>query len=159
MNKKMEKEIPWEKQREMLREVWALKLPQLHQSLVTVYGEEKGRKIYDDLFEANFKIRSKQFEGKDVGDIMMAEIDMLPIFGWKIWIDKKVEDDEPAWYEHLEKCPHLDATTKYKLPVPCEVICEMDAKMGEKHKAAKWERLKHMPSGDNECCFKVTRFK
>jgi len=138
MDKKTEKEMPQEKQREILREVCALKLPQLRQSLITVYGEEKGRKIYDDVFEANFKMRAKQFEGKDIGDIMMAEIDMLPTFGWKIWIDKKVEDEEP---------------------LPCDILCDMDAKLAEKYKVAKWERLKHMPSGDNECCFKVTRFK
>ena len=159
MVKKAGKEIPQEKQREILREAFALKLPQLRQSLITVYGEEKGRKIYDDVFEVNFKMRAKQFEGKDVGDIMMAEIDMLPTFGWKIWIDKKEEAGEPVWYEHMEKCPHLDATNKYKLPLPCDILCDMDAKLAEKFKVAKWERLKHMPSGDNECCFKVTRFK
>ena len=159
MNKEMKKEIPWEKQRAMLIEVCALKLPQLHQSLVNVYGEEKGRKIYDDLSEASFKMRSKQFEGKDVGDIMMAEIDMLPTFGWKIRFDKKVEDGEPVWYQHTEECPYLDVTTKHKLPLPCEITYEMEVKMAEKYKVFKMERLKHMPSGDKECLFKLTRFK
>ena len=159
MNKGGKKKIPWQKQREILREAWALKLPQLRQSLVNIYGEKKGGKIYDDIFEANFKIRAEQFEGKEVGDIMMAEIDMFPTLGWKIRIDKKIEDGEPVWYEHMEKCPHLDATKKYKLPLPCDILCDMDAKLGEKYKVAKWKRLKHMPSGDNECCFKVNRFK
>ncbi len=158
MNKEMGREIPWEQQRAMLVEASALKLPKLYQSLISTYGEKEGKKIYDDLFEANFKIRSKQFEGKDVGDIMMAEVNVFPAFGWNIWIEKKEEHGEPVWYEHLEKCPHLDATTKYKLPLPCGIICEMDVKMGEKYRVAKWQRLTHMPSGGSECCFKITRF-
>jgi len=31
--------------------------------------------------------------------------------------------------------------------------------MGEKYKVGKWERLKHMPSGDEECCFKIKNFE
>lgn len=159
MSKHVGKETPWEKQRDILIERCALKLPLLQQSLVEVYGEEKGREVYDELFETNFKKRTKQFEGKDVGDIMMAEIDVFPAMGWKIWIEKEEEGGEPVWYEHLEKCPHLDATRKYKLPDPCPIICDMDCKMGEKYGVAKWQRVKHMPSGDAECCFKITRFK
>lgn len=158
MNKLVGKEIPWEKQRAILIEMNALKLPLLHQSLIAVYGEAKGRKIYDELFEENFKQRSKQFEGKDIGDIMMAEIDFFPATGWKIWVEKQEENGGPAWIEHLEQCPHLEATRKYKLPLPCPIICDMDCKMGEKYKVGKWQRLKHMPSGDSECCFKITRF-
>ncbi len=157
MEKQTGKEIPWEKQRDMLIEMTALKLPLLYQSLVNVYGEEKGKKIYEDLFEENFKKRAAQFEGKDIGDIMMAEIDMFPATGWKIWVEKKDEEGRPAWYEHLEKCPHLEATRKYKLPDPCPLICDMDCVMGEKYKVAVWERIKHMPAGDSECCFKITR--
>ena len=88
MDKVQGKEIPIEKQRDMLVEMNALKLPLLYQNLIAVYGEEKGRAIYDDLFEAGFKKRSKQFEGKDIGDIMMYEIDMFPATGWKIWIER-----------------------------------------------------------------------
>ena len=159
MNKLTAKEVPWEKQRDMLIEMNALKLPLLYHSLVETYGEEKGKKTYEELFETNFKKRSKQFEGKDIGDIMMAEMDFFPVVGWSIWIEKKEEGGEPVWYEHLEKCPHLDATKKRNLPLPCPVICEMDCKMGEKYKVGKWEKMKHMPSGDSECCFKITRWK
>jgi hypothetical protein len=159
MEKLIGKEKPWEEQRQLLIEMNSLKLPLLYQSLIEVYGEEKGRTIYDELFEANFKKRSKQFVGKDVGDIMIAEIDFFPVTGWKIWIEKKDEAGEPAWYEHLEQCPHLDVTRKRNLPLPCPIICDMDCKMGEKYKVGKWQRLKHMPSGDDECCFKITRFK
>ena len=157
MSKVVGKEIPWEKQREMLIERCALKLPQLYQSLVAAYGEAKGTRIYDELFEENFKKRAKMFEGKDIGDIMMAEIDTFPANGWKIWIERKDEAGEATWYEHLEKCPHLDATRKYKLPDPCKLICDKDCEMGEKYKVGKWQRLKHMPSGDSECCCKITR--
>jgi hypothetical protein len=159
MSKHVGKEIPIEQQRDILVERCALKLPLQYQSLVETYGEEKGRAMYDEIFETTFKKRSKQFEGKDVGDIMTAEIDVFPAMGWKIWIEKTEENGEPVWYEHLEICPHLDATRKYKLPDPCPIICDMDCTMGEKYKVAKWERMKHMPSGDNECCFKITRFK
>ena len=159
MSKIMGKEMPWEKQRDLLIDRCALKLPLLYQSLVSTYGEAKGRDIYDELFEAGFKKRTKQFEGKNIGDIMMAEIDMFPSMGWKIWIEKEEQNGEPVWYEHLEKCPHLDATRKFKLPDPCPIVCDMDCKMGEKYKVAKWERLKHMPAGDSECCFKITQLK
>ena len=159
MEKVQGKEIPIEKQRDMLVETNALKLPLLFQNLIGVYGEEKGRKIYDELFEAGFKKRSKQFEGKDIGNIMMYEIDMFPATGWKIWIEKGEENGEPVWFEHLERCPHLDATRKRKLPDPCSIICDMDCKLGEQYKVAKWQRLKHLPAGDSECCFKITRCK
>jgi hypothetical protein len=159
MDKQMGKEMPWEKQREILIERVALKLPELYRDLIAVYGEDQGKRIYEELFEANFKKRSAQFQGKDIGDIMMAEVDIFPAFGWKIWVEKKEENGEPVWYEHLEKCPHLDACRKYKLPDPCEPICNMDVKMGHKHKVGKWQRLKHMPSGDSECCFRITRCK
>jgi hypothetical protein len=151
------KEMPWEAQRDLLIEMTALKLPLLYQTLEKAYGAEKGREIYDTLFEENFKKRATRFADKDIGDIMMAEIDMFPAMGWKISVEKKDEDAGPAWYEHLEKCPHLEATRKYKLPDPCPLICDMDCVMGQKYKIAKWERLKHMPAGDAECCFKITR--
>ena len=159
MDKVEGKEIPIEKQRDMLLEMNALKLPLLYQSLVSVYGEEKGRTVYDEIFEENFKKRAKMFEGKDIGDIMMFEIDMFPATGWKIWIEKREEDNETVWYEHLGRCPHIEATRKRKLPDPCHLICDMDCRLGEKYKVAKWERLKHIPSGDSECCFKITRCK
>ncbi len=159
MEKAVGKEMPWEQQRQILIETAALKLPMLYQSLVGLYGEEKGRKIYDELFEENFKKRSARFADKDIGDIMMAEIDMFPAMGWKLWVEKKEADGETAWFEHLEKCPHLEATRKYKLPDPCPLICDMDCVMGEKYRIARWERLKHMPAGDSECCFKITRCK
>ena len=159
MDKVNGKEMPIEKQRDMLLEINSLKLPLLYQNLIAAYGQEKGRAVYDDLFEINFKRRSKMFEGKDIGDIMIYEIDMFPALGWKIWIEKKEEDGEPVWYEHLEHCPHLDATRKRKLPDPCELICEMDCRLGEQHKVAKWQRMKHIPAGDSECCFRITRCK
>ncbi|MBI5376156.1 MAG: L-2-amino-thiazoline-4-carboxylic acid hydrolase [Candidatus Schekmanbacteria bacterium] len=153
------KDFPWEKQREMLIERVSMKLPQLYQNLVATYGPEKGRKVYDDIFEVNFVKRSKVFFGKDIGDIMMAEVDIFPAMGWKIWIDKKDEADGPAWYEHLELCPHWESTKKHKLPDPCDLVCNMDCKMGQKYKVGNWERLKHMPSGDSECLFRITRAK
>jgi len=159
MSKEMGKEIPWEKQREILIESNGLKLPQLWNDLIAVYGEEKGKKIYEEIFEPNFIKRSAQFKGKDIGDIMMAEINYFPAFGWTIWVEKKEENGEPVWYEHLEKCPHYDATKKHNMPLPCEPICAMDVKMGQKYKVANWQRLKHLPSGDSECCFRITRCK
>jgi hypothetical protein len=148
--------MPWEKQRDMLIEAVALKLPLLYQSLCTTYGEDKGKQIYEELFETNFKKRSARFQGKSIVDIMMAEIEVFPAFGWDIWIEKKEENGKVVCYEHLGKCPHLDATKKYKLPLPCGIICDMDCKYGQKYKVGQWERLSHMPSGDKECCFKIT---
>ena len=159
MSKEMGKEIPWEKQREILIESNGLKLPQLWNDLIAVYGEEKGKKIYEEIFEPNFIKRSAQFKGKDIGDIMMAEINYFPAFGWTIWVEKKEENGEPVWYEHLERCPHYEVTKKRNMPLPCEPICAMDVKMGQKYKVADWQRLKHLPSGDSECCFRITRCK
>jgi hypothetical protein len=159
MSKEMGKEIPWEKQRDMLVESCALKLPRLYNDLIEAYGEEKGGKVYEEVFEVSFKKRSAQFKGKDIGDIMMAEVGVFPAFGWKRWVEKKEENGEPVWYEHLEKCPHFDATKKHNMPLPCEPICGMDVKMGQKYKVANWQRLKHLPSGDSECCFRITRCK
>jgi hypothetical protein len=157
MTKVVGKEIPWEKQRDMLVEMTALKAPTQYQSLIKVYGPEKGKAIYEEVYEENFKLRAARFEGKNIGDILMAEIDMFPAMGWKLWVEKVEENGADAWYEHLEKCPHLAATRKYKLPDPCPLLCDMDCALGEKYKVAHWERIKHMPAGDDECCFRITR--
>jgi len=159
MEKVIGKEMPLEKQRDLLVVQNALKLPLLYHNLLDCYGREKGSVIYQDLFEANFKKRIKMFEDKDIGDIMMYEIDMFPANGWKIWIEKGEENGEPVWYEHLELCPYLEATRKRNLPDPCPIICDMDCVLGEKYKVAKWERMKHKPAGDSECCFRITRVR
>jgi len=159
MEKIMGKEMAIEKQRDILLMQTALKLPLLYQTLVEVYGQEKGRSIYDEIFEANFKKRTAQFAGRDFGDIMMYEIDMFPAMGWKLWVEKTEENGEPVWYEHLERCPHLEATRKRGLPDPCPIICDMDCMLGKKYNVANWELIKHMPRGDSECCFRITRAK
>ncbi len=159
MEKIIGKEMPIERQRDMLLMQTALKLPLLYQTLIEVYGQEKGRAVYDEIFEANFKKRTAQFAGRDFGDIMMYEIDMFPANGWSIWVEKGEENGEPVWYEHLERCPHLEATRKRGLPEPCEIICDMDCTLGKKYGVANWERMKHMPGGDSECCFRITRAK
>lgn len=158
MTKVEGKGIPWEKQKEMLIELSALKLPLLYQSLAATYGEAKGRQIFNEIFETNFKKRAARFQGKSIVDIMMAEIEIFPAFGWEIWIEKKTENGQTVCYEHLGRCPHLDATRKHKLPDPCSLICDMDCEMGQKYKVGKWERLSHMPSGDKECCFRITPY-
>ncbi len=156
MTKLVGKDIPWEKQRDLLVEVAAMKLPRLYASLEETYGAEKGRQIYDEIFETNFQKRAKVFKDKSIVDIMMAEIDVFPAMGWDIWIEKKEEDGKEVCYEHLGKCPHLEGTRKYKMPDPCDLICGMDCKMGHKYKVGKWEQVSHLPSGDKECCFKIT---
>jgi len=45
MEKVVGKEFPLEKQRDMLEEMVALKLPLLYQNLVAAYGEDKGRAV------------------------------------------------------------------------------------------------------------------
>ena len=52
MEKIIGKEMPIEKQRDILLMQTALKLPLLYQTLVEVYGQEKGRAIYEEIFEA-----------------------------------------------------------------------------------------------------------
>ena len=131
MEKVIGKEMPIEKQRDILIELTALKLPQIYQDMIAAYGEEKGRKVYDDIFEENFKRRAKMFEGKDIGDIMMFEIDMFPAMGWKVWIEKCEENGEPVWYEHLEHCPHLAATRKRNMPDPCDIFVIWTAGLGK----------------------------
>ncbi len=156
MTKLTGKEMPWEKQRDLLIEVAAMKLPRLYASLEETYGAEKGRQIYDEIFETNFQKRAAVFKDKNIVDIMMAEIDIFPAMGWDIWIEKTEEDGKEVCYEHLGKCPHLEGTRKYKMPDPCDLICGMDCRMGQKYKVGKWEQISHMPSGDKECCFKIT---
>ena len=92
MTKLIGKEIPWEKQKELLIEVAAMKLPRLYASLEETYGAEKGRQIYDEIFETNFQKRAAVFKDKSIVDIMMAEIDVFPAMGWDIWIEKKEDD-------------------------------------------------------------------
>lgn len=158
MDKFYGKEMPWEQQRDLLVEFTALQLPRLYQQLIMAYGEEKGQEIYEKIYEVEWSMRSSQFIGKDVGEVMLAEIDIFPALGWKLWIEKKVENGVTFWYEHLEHCPCLEAARKYKLPDPCPIVCGMDSKLAEKNKVGKWQRLKHIPSGDSECCFKITNF-
>lgn len=152
------KELPFEKQKEMLVEAVALKLPLLYKALIETYGDKNGKRMYEELFETNFKTRAARFKGKSIVDIMMAEVEVFPTFGWEIWIEKKQENNKVFCFEHLVKCPHLAATQKYNLPDPCPIICDLDCVMGDKYKVAKWERISHVPSGDKECCFKITPF-
>jgi len=158
-DKEMGREMPWEKQRELLMESDAIRLPQLYWDLIAVYGESQGKKMYEELYDVSFKRRAAPFIGKDVEDIMEFELNFFPALGWKIWIERKEENGEPVWYEHLDRCPHLDACSKYNLPLPCEQVCDMDVKFGQRYKLATWQRLKHMPSGDSECMFRLTRCK
>lgn len=149
--------MPLEAQRDLLIELVALKLPRLYHGLIKLYGEEQGKKIYDDLYEQEFAQRAKVFQGKDVGDVLAAEAGIFPALGWKLSVEKKEEDGEPVWYEHLQKCPHLEATRKHGLPPPCDYICNQDARLGEEHGIGRWELRSHMPSGDVECCFRIRR--
>jgi hypothetical protein len=86
------KETPWEEQREMLVDFTALQLPKLHQQLMMAYGEEKGQEIYDKIYEMEFQMRSAQFIGKDVGEVMLAEMEIFPALGWKLWVEKREEN-------------------------------------------------------------------
>ena len=63
MEKVEGKEMPWEKQREILIEATALKLPRLYQTLIEAYGEEKGKQVYDELFESQFQKAVGPVEG------------------------------------------------------------------------------------------------
>ncbi len=159
MKNKTGSEVPWEQQKAVLVELVSMKLPQLYQDLIALLGEAEGKRVYNGLFEIGFKRRAKMFEGKDIGDILMAEEDLFPVMGWHLDTEKKEENGKPAWYEHLRKCPLLDAARRNKLPDPCTITCDLDAVYGEKYKVGKWERLKHLPAGDEECCFRITRFE
>ncbi len=64
MEKVIGKEMPIEKQRDVLVAQNALKLPLLYQNLLDCYGQEKGTAMYHDLFESNFKKRIKILTGK-----------------------------------------------------------------------------------------------
>jgi len=155
MTKKIGKEPSWEQQKKMLLDSVALKMPLLHQSLVAAYGEEEGRRIYDDLYEASYKKRLQHFKDKDIVDVISAEIDVFPALGWKIWMDVCEENGEKVCYEHLEHCPHLEATRAYKLPDPCAILCDLDCRLSAKYRLGVWERISHIPSGGSECCFKI----
>ena len=159
MEKHEAKEVNWEEQREMLIDFTALQMPKLHQQLTTAYGEEKGQEIYDKIWEMEFQMRSAQVMGKDVGEVLLAEMEIFPKLGWKLWIEKREENGTSYWLEHLQHCPPLAACKKYGLPDPCAIICDAEIKLAEENKIGKWERLKHVPSGDEECCFKIKNFE
>jgi hypothetical protein len=137
MEKYEAKEMPWEEQREMLVDFIALQLPKLHQQLMMAYGEEKGQEIYDKIYEMEFQDRSSQFIGKDVGEVMLAEMEIFPALGWKLWVEKREENGVTCWYEHLEHCPPLAACRKYGLPDPCTVVCDAEIKLAEENKVGK----------------------
>ncbi len=159
MEKYEAKEVNLEEQREMLIDFTALQMPKLHQQLTTAYGEEKGQGIYDKIWEMEFQMRSSQVMGKDIGEVLLAEMGIFPTLGWKLWIEKREENGVPYWLEHLQHCPPLAACRKYGLPDPCAIICDAEIKLAEENKIGKWERLKHVPSGDEECCFKIRNFE
>ncbi len=159
MEKYESKEVAWEDQRDMLVDFLSLQLPKLHQQLTGAYGEEKGQEIYDKLYEMEFMSRSGHFIGKDVGEVMLAEMEIFPIMGWKLWVEKREEDGVTYWYEHLQNCPPLEACRKYGLSDPCNVVCAPEIKLAEKNKIGKWERLTHLASGDKECLFKIRNFE
>ena len=159
MTKILEKELPWEQQKAMLIDAAALKLPLLYQNLIAVCGPEKGRQLYDELYEASYKKRLPQFKGKTIVDVIAAEIDVFPAFGWQMWMETLDENGSTVCYEHLERCPHLDATRKYGLPAPCDILCDLDCTLSAKYQLGAWERVSHLPSGDTECCFKITPWR
>ena len=80
-DKEMGREMPWEKQRELLMESDAIRLPQLYWDLIAVYGESQGKKMYEELYDVSFKRRAAPFIGKDVEDIMEFELNFFPALG------------------------------------------------------------------------------
>ena len=100
MEKYEAKEVNLEEQREMLIDFTALQMPKLHQQLTTAYGEEKGQGIYDKIWEMEFQMRSSQVMGKDIGEVLLAEMGIFPTLGWKLWIEKREENGVPYWLEH-----------------------------------------------------------
>jgi len=155
MEKFEAKEIPLQQQCEMMREMIALQLPRLYQQLVAAYGEEQGMEMFLKLYEVQFQDRIAMFAGKDVGEVMMAELGIFPALGWKLYLEKKEEDGTTYWYEHLQNCPPLEACRKYGLPDPCSIVCGPETKLAEQNRIGKWERLRHLAAGDDECLFKI----
>jgi len=149
------KEIPMEQKCAMMQEMIALQLPRLYKQLVAAYGEEQGMEMFLKLYEVQFKARSSMFIGKDVGEVMIAELGMFPALGWDLYIEKKEEGGTTYWYEHLQNCPPLEACRKHGLPDPCNIVCAPETKLAEENRIGKWERLKHLASGDKECLFKI----
>ncbi|MBI5376424.1 MAG: L-2-amino-thiazoline-4-carboxylic acid hydrolase [Candidatus Schekmanbacteria bacterium] len=152
------KTLPVEKQREMLINANAIKFTELYLALTEAYGEAEGAKMYEEIYETKFK-KGSQGPKRDLDDIIKAELSIFPVLGWKLWAEKKIENGEEIWYEHLEHCPYLTVTRKRNLPDPCPILCDYDSKFGEKYGLGKWKRVKHIPSGDSECSFKITKIK
>ncbi|RMF92841.1 MAG: hypothetical protein D6734_11360 [Candidatus Schekmanbacteria bacterium] len=158
MTKLEGKMMPEEKQKEMLIESNALKFSELYLGLIEAYGKEEGEKMYEEIYETRFKA-GQSAEKPPLDEIIRKELSIFPVLGWKLWAEKKEEDGKGVWYEHLEHCPYLAATRKRNLPDPCPILCDLDSKFGEKYGLGKWERIKHVPSGDDECCFRITPLK
>ena len=47
---------------------------------------------YDKVWEMEFQMRSAQVIGKDVGEVLLAEMEIFPTLGWKLWIEKQEEN-------------------------------------------------------------------
>ena len=148
-----------EHQRQTLIEANALKMPLLHHRLIEAYGQKKGQKIYEDIYELGFKERAARVKGYGLADILAAELAIFPVFGWRLAVEEKRQKGRTVWYQRFQKCPHLDAAQKFGLPLPCRSICDQDFRLAKKFKIFRGERLQHMPAGDPECCFKIRRYE
>ena len=59
-------------------------------------------------------------------EMLLAEMEIFPTLGWKLWIEKREENGASYWLEHLQHCPPLAAGRKYGLPDPYAIICDAE---------------------------------
>lgn len=159
---KPEKEIPIEQQLKILRSQIASERINLYFDLKKILGEQEGVKIFRRLYEEGIKrIREKFPGGKlPIGELMKRELVSFPVLGFALTIEQEVEDGEDVYYEHLTRCPFLEASKKMNSPeIPCDFICNYDVELAIKDKRGRWEILSRMGDGKKECVFRIREWR
>jgi predicted ArsR family transcriptional regulator len=159
---KPEKEMPIEQQREILRSQMASERINLYFDLKKVLGAKQGVEVFRKLYDEGIERIRKRFPGGKlpVGELMKRELVSFPVLGFELAIDHEVENGEDVYYEHLTKCPFLEAAKKMNAPEsPCDFLCNYDVELAVKDKRGRWEIRSRMGDGKPECQFRIREWK
>lgn len=130
----------------------------LYLDLKKLLGAEKGVELYKRLYDEGMKRIRQNFPGGrlPVGELMKRELVSFPVLGFELHIDHEVEDGEDVYYEHLTKCPFLEAARAMQMDeLPCDFICAYDVEVATRDKRGRWEIKSRMGDGAPECLFRI----
>jgi len=159
---KPEKEMPIEQQREILRSQIASERINLYFDLKKVLGEKQGVEVFRKLYNEGIERIRQRFPGGklSIGELMKREQVSFPVMGFELSVDHEVENGEDVYYEHLTKCPFLEAAKKMNTPEsPCDFLCGYDVEHALKDKRGRWEIISRMGDGKEECKFRIREWK